>query len=67
MEKNIVSPLDMSVWMADELTKHIDKNKCPFARAIILTAITKLETKDHLRLYNELLDNTFWENYKNEK
>ena len=48
--------------MADVLTKHLDGNKSPFARAIVLTALTHLEESDHTRLYNQLLNN-----FENEK
>ena len=57
--KDLVSPIDKSGWMADVLTQHIDQTKSPFARALLLTAISKLDEENHKRLYNELL-NTFY-------
>lgn len=59
---DLLSPIEKSGWMADVLTKHLDGNKSPFARSIVLTALTHLEESDHTRLYNQLLNN-----FENEK
>jgi len=57
--KDTLSTIDKSGWMADVLTKDINNKKSPYARALVLSAISKLENPDHIRLYNQLVNNFY--------
>tara|TARA_R110002012_G_scaffold17452_8_gene65895 strand:- start:1507 stop:1677 length:171 start_codon:yes stop_codon:yes gene_type:complete len=53
------SPIEKSCEIANELTKGFNQS---LVRAIVLTAITKLDDYDHQRLYEQLFKKDLNEN-----